>query len=220
MNRIKIILGLFLLCMIFYYSYYYSQLGGVVGVNIRNIDISTIINEELISKDTTYNTASFEQEVYTSHYDRTYNNNHKINSDIQIKNKKSMDCIISIPDIDLKKIVYTGVHREKELASYNLITASDDMTYENGGNYIICGHNSRAYGHSLNRIDELEIGDVIFIYHNNNCYEYNVCSIDYYNMHQISSYLQQSNIKELTILTCSKNKNKEDYIIVKCQYKN
>ena len=33
-----------------------------------------------------------------------------------------------------------------------LITADAHMRYKNGGNYIICGHASKLYGHSLNRL--------------------------------------------------------------------
>ncbi len=150
----------------------------------------------------------------------SHNNQDKMLTEEEPNIPNGFDCIIKIPSINLEKIVYTGDGRGLELENYNLVTAANDMKYEYGGNYIICGHNSKLYGHSLSRIHEVEIGDAIFIYHNKNRYEYTVHSIEYHNMHQISSYLQQSEEKELTILSCSKNRDKEEYIIIKCKYKN
>ena len=68
--------------------------------------------------------------------------------------------------------------------------------------------------------DELEKGDKVYICFQNKRYEYKVYSIQYENMYQTSEYMQQTQDKELTIFSCSKNRDKKEYIIVKCQYMN
>lgn len=129
------------------------------------------------------------------------------------------DCIVYIPDIQLKKIVYTGKNREEHLSNYELITANEDMYYENGGNYIICGHASRLYGHSLNRIREVKEGTVIEIKTPDNTDEYIVNSVTYQNMNQTSNYCNQTTKRCITIISCAKYVSKESYIVIQASLK-
>ena len=124
------------------------------------------------------------------------------------------DCIIYIPSIDLKKIVYTGNQREEHLENYELVTANGDMKYEYGGNYIICGHASRLYGHSLNRLKELKTGAAIQIITPDYTDEYTVSTIKFENMYQTDNYCNQSRKNMLTILSCAKYVSNETYIVI------
>lgn len=124
------------------------------------------------------------------------------------------DCIISIPEINLKKIIYTGKKREEHLSNYDLVTATNNMYYKNGGNYIICGHASKLYGHSLNRLNELKEGDNIYIQTKNKKDIYTVDQITYENMKHTSKFCKQTNTKELTIISCAKYISKESYIVI------
>lgn len=129
-------------------------------------------------------------------------------------NTETYDCIIKIPDINLEKFVYTGIQREKHLENYELITACSDMEYSNGGNYIICGHASRLYGHSLNRLHELEIGDKIYIEDNDFNDEYHITCVTYEDRNKTKDYYTQTSQNIITIVSCAKNISKESYIVI------
>lgn len=124
------------------------------------------------------------------------------------------DCILSIPVINLIKNVYTGANRTEHLERYELVTATDDMQYKNGGNYIICGHASRLYGHSLNRIKEIQKGDIIFVKTVNKTDKYIVNKVSYENMYNTSNYCNQTIQKSLTIISCAKYVSDESYIVI------
>lgn len=131
----------------------------------------------------------------------------------------SKDCILSISDINLEKIVYTGKEREFHLKNYELITANADMQYKNGGNYIICGHASRLYGHSLNRLQEVKKDTIIEIISKNKTERYIVNKVNYENMYETSRYCNQTNEKTLTIISCAKNISRESYIVIQAEIK-
>ncbi len=135
------------------------------------------------------------------------------------KENQSEDCILSIPDINLEKIVYTGRERDLHLKNYELITADANMRYKNGGNYIICGHASRLYGHSLNRLQEVKKDTIIEIITKNKTEQYIVYKVNYENMYQTSRYCNQTKEKTVTIISCAKNISKESYIVIHAKIK-
>lgn len=127
---------------------------------------------------------------------------------------KDEDCILYIDEIDFAKIVYTGTERMSHLSQYDLVTATDDMRYSNGGNYIVCGHSSRLYGHSLNRLKEVQPGYHIRIRTDNDEIKYIVDNVIYENMNNTDTYCQQSNYDEITIISCAKYVSPNHYIVV------
>lgn len=138
------------------------------------------------------------------------------------KSEKSMcgaDCVLSIPDIELEKIVYTGKDREKHLNNYELITASDDMYYQNNGNYIICGHASRLYGHSLNRLKEIKEGTSIYIKTNKETDEYIVNKVSFKEMQKTSQFCNQTTEQMITIISCAKYVSDDSYIVIQAKRK-
>ena len=145
------------------------------------------------------------------------NNNTIFNNTDNSGKKQSIyeDCIIEIPDINLSKIVYSGIDREKKLDEYDLITAASDMKFSNGGNYIICGHASRLYGHSLNRLREVHKGTLIRIWAKYGVDEYEVKKVYFDNMDNTSDYCKQTDANEITIVSCAKYISVNSYIIVK-----
>ena len=132
-------------------------------------------------------------------------------------NKDTIDCMISIPDIELYKYVYSGKNREKYLEQYDLITAASDMKYENGGNYIICGHASRLYGHSLNRLKEVKVGTNIYIYNQNSVDKYTVKSVTYKDKQNTHEFYDQTPKNMITIVSCAKYISEDTYIIVQAE---
>lgn len=146
----------------------------------------------------------------TNHQNKT--NTKQLNSDI--------DCIVKIPEIDLEKFVYTGKNRETHLDNYEFVTACSDMQYCKGGNYVICGHASRLYGHSLNRIKELKKGMGIYIYTlDGKMDEYNVYKIYYESMNKTNAYCKQSTEQIITIISCARYVSEDSYIIIKAKKK-
>lgn len=128
-----------------------------------------------------------------------------------------MDSILYIPDINLEKIVYTGNNRETHLENYELITADPNMRYDNGGNYIICGHASKLYGHSLNRMNEVNKGTLLQIKTKEQTEEYIVESVTYQNMNETSTYCNQTSEKCITIISCAKYISQESYIVIRAK---
>lgn len=129
------------------------------------------------------------------------------------------DCILFIPAINLEKIVYTGSNRMEHLNQYELTTAADNMQYKNGGNYIICGHASRLYGHSLNRIKEVKEGNLLYIQTKSRLDEYIVKKVFFADMNQTSKYCNQTSHKTITILSCAKYISKDSYIVIQAELK-
>ena len=129
---------------------------------------------------------------------------------------KDADCIVYIPSIELEKIVYTGSNRHGYLEEYMLITAAEDMRYSNGGNYVICGHNSQLYGHSLNRIRDVSMNDIVYIIQESKIHQYKVSSITYEEMEDTSHFCEQNGVNQITILSCAKYAGKNKYIVIKC----
>ncbi len=145
----------------------------------------------------------------------------KINEkeNISQRENQSEDCILSIPDINLEKIVYTGGERDLHLKNYELITADAHMRYKNGGNYIICGHASKLYGHSLNRLQEVKKDSIIEIITKSKTEQYIVYKVNYENMYETSRYCNQTKEKTITIISCAKNISKESYIVIHAKIK-
>jgi sortase A len=130
---------------------------------------------------------------------------------------ENVDCVIRIPAIQLEKVVYTGTDRLSHLEQYELITASEDMKYINGGNYIICGHASRLYGHSLNRIKEIKAGDLIYVDTKEGTDTYTVKKISFADRDKSCDFFSQSDVPTLTIISCARYVSDKSYIIVQAQ---
>ena len=153
--------------------------------------------------------------------DNIENSNNATENPISVNSQPEWvgDCILMIPDINLEKIVYTGKNREEHLKNYELITASENMKYTNGGNYIICGHASRLYGHSLNRLKEVKKGTKIQIQTKDKKEEYIVNEVTYENMNKTSEYCNQTMNNTLTIISCAKYVSEESYIVIHAKRK-
>lgn len=123
----------------------------------------------------------------------------------RISNKK----FISIPKINL--------YHEIVKAEDNFKNLNNNIVYYKNLNVdekiILFGHSGIGFGTYFNRIDELIIGDIIYLYVNNKKYNYIVI-----NTYLISKYdvdiLSNDSDKELLLITCDK-KNKDNRLVVK-----
>lgn len=74
----------------------------------------------------------------------------------------TIDCVLEIPSIDMRRAVITGGDMDYNLARHLFVTMQMDMVY-GACSYIIGGHQSWIYGYSMNRLEELGKGDEIYI---------------------------------------------------------
>ncbi len=73
-----------------------------------------------------------------------------------------IDCLLEIPQIDISRVVLTGGDREEKLANHFFVTGKDNMQYGDGS-YVIFGHQSFTRNRGFNRLEELEVGDKLYI---------------------------------------------------------
>lgn len=85
----------------------------------------------------------------------------------------SIDSVLVIDKINMKKAIIRSNDNDYNLDRYYFVTA-DTQTQLNKGNYIIYGHCSQTFGHSFNRLDELEPGDTFYMVQNGREYSYRI----------------------------------------------
>lgn len=73
-----------------------------------------------------------------------------------------IDCLLEIPKIDMQRVVITDGDMDYNLDRHLFVTMRQDMWY-GSCSYIIGGHQSFHYGYSMNRLEELQVGDHIYI---------------------------------------------------------
>lgn len=117
-----------------------------------------------------------------------------------------IDSILVIDKINLKKAVIRGNTLEDNdynLSKYYFVTA--DLTTPLGGNYIIYGHSSQTYGHSFNRLDEIEVGDTFYILQDGKKYSYCVEAVDRALRSESAPYFPNLE-KRVTFVSCEKHR--------------
>lgn len=226
-KNFSIILFLFVVLLIgmtTVYRYYKTyNLSKIEKEKVSKLKISFQDNDESFDNICDNDNQKIDEEFNNNTYKKVSNNNSKDNlpttRDIDNDNSEDADCIIEIPEINLSKIVYTGNNRDAHLSNYELITAAPDMHYKSGGNYIICGHASRLYGHSLNRLKEVHKGTLIQIWANKSLDEFEVNKVYFENMDNTSKYCKQTSVNEITIVSCAKYVSVNSYIVIKATKK-
>lgn len=117
----------------------------------------------------------------------------------------NIDSILVIDKINLKKAVIRGTTIEDNdynLSLYYFVTADLSTTLD--GNYIIYGHSSQVYGHSFNRLDELQIGDTFYLFQNGVRYNYKVEAVDRALRSESQPYFPDLE-KRVTLVSCEKH---------------
>ena len=126
-----------------------------------------------------------------------------------------IDCELVIPSISLDRVVVAGGDLDYNLNRYLLTAGSVDMRYDQGGRYIILGHMSANYGHSLNRLHEVKPGDSLYIRKNDGvCDTYVVQTVETRPQEEIAEYTQQTGERLVTVVTCDSAGYTSNYIVV------
>lgn len=118
--------------------------------------------------------------------------------------KGEIDSILVIDEINLKKAVIRGAYNDYNLDRYFFVTA-DEEAQLGQDNYIIYGHCSRTYGHSFNRLEELETGDSFQLIQGNQVYHYAVSEVRRELREEAAPYLDTGR-NSVQLLSCEKNK--------------
>lgn len=119
-----------------------------------------------------------------------------------------IDSVLVIDKINLKKAVIRGNSMDDNdfnLSLYYFVTA--DLSTDLEGNYIIYGHSSQVYGHSFNRLDELQKGDNFYLIQNGVRYDYQVEAVDRALRSESRPYFPDLE-QRITLVSCEKHLEK------------
>jgi len=115
-------------------------------------------------------------------------------------NKTGTIGIISIPKIDVNVALSEGV--DDEILKYAVGHFTGTPMPGEKGNSCIAGHRSYTYNEYFNRLDELEIGDIIIATTRDGEFKYEVYESKVVGPEEIS-VLDNSNGSEITLVTCT-----------------
>ena len=118
------------------------------------------------------------------------------------------DMVINIPKIKLDAVV--------KKATDNFSNLNKNLVYYKNNNYkkgiVIFGHSGVGYGTYFNRLDELYINDIVYLYKDKLKIKYVVSSISYVNDNDLNVIdINKKGI--LRLITCKKNDNKRRLVV-------
>lgn len=135
-------------------------------------------------------------------------------SSISIEDKlKDVIGLITIDKIDVKLPIKNYFNEDEVWSSVGHIPGS--VNPGELGNCIIAGHRARTKGRLFNRLDELELGDLITITYDSNNLQYKVIEIKIVEPTDISVLNSNNNEHILTLITCHPVKILSHRLIVK-----
>lgn len=170
-------------------------------------------------EDTYLEISELEQQDITSFY-KYYENlqlesKNENNMDESNKNIKSTDIIgiITIEKINLKLPIKNNFNETEIKSSVGHL---DSTAYPGElGNCVIAGHRCYTKGKLFNRLDELAIGDSIYINYNSKEYKYKVINIQVVEPTDTSVLNAENNETALTLITCHPYKVNTHRLIIK-----
>ena len=114
--------------------------------------------------------------------------------------KKNIKGMLKIEKINLNLPILSGAIEE----NLKISVASIEHTGNAGefGNYAIAGHRSRTYGRNFNRLEEVEIGDIIEVDKGEKIYKYTVVEKLFVKPEETWVLNNNKNIKGITLVTC------------------
>lgn len=113
---------------------------------------------------------------------------------------KNVIGLITIDKIDVKLPIKNYFNEDEVWSSVGHIPGSANPGEL--GNCIIAGHRARTKGRLFNRLDELELGDLIIITYNSNNLQYKVTEIKIVEPTDVSVLNSNNNEHILTLITC------------------
>lgn len=127
--------------------------------------------------------------------------------------KRNVEGILKIEKINLKLPVLSGATRE----NLRIALASIEHTGKPGqiGNYVVAGHRNLTYGRNFNRLNEVEIGDIIEMNVGEKKYIYTVVEKLYVKPEETWVLNGNGKDREITLITCHPMGNPTHRLIIK-----
>lgn len=131
------------------------------------------------------------------------------------KQKLLKECVIlEIPNLNIKVPVMDGTDKE----TLSVAAGHFEGTGSVGkGNYCIAGHNSTIYAEIFNELDQIQIGDEIYLIDNDNNRTKYIYVVSEYNIvnPQSISVLDNFGDDRLTVITCTDDGRNRQVVIGK-----
>ena len=134
-----------------------------------------------------------------------------VNNDIDLS---SYLAVIEIPSISLKTGVVMSDTSYKSMDRNVSVFPTSDMPNVKDGNFILFGHNGNSRVSYFKNIYKLNKGDDIYIYYNNQKFNYKVISKYDISMNSDIPLSKIDGKTIITLITCKKNNNKYRTIVV------
>lgn len=116
----------------------------------------------------------------------------------------TIDSILVIDKINLKKAIIRGEYNDYNLEKYYFVTADQESVLSED-NYVIYGHCSQTYGHSFNRLEELEVGDTFYLIQEDTVFFYTVNEVRRELREDAADYLETGE-NTVQLLSCEKKR--------------
>ena len=120
--------------------------------------------------------------------------------DIEVPAEGEMLCILRIPSIESENPVRQGL--EKSILSDSLGHDMSTVVPGQKGNCVIAGHRNYTFGKFFNRLDEVQINDLIYVDTPTQTYTYAVTEIKTAEPDDLS-VLDPTDKEQLTLYTCT-----------------
>ena len=108
--------------------------------------------------------------------------------------------VLRIPSIDSENLVREGVG--KEILADALGHEPDTAYAGQVGNCVIAGHRNYTFGKFFNRLDEVQLGDELYIDCSEGTYKYKVTDIKVVEPTQVE-ILSDTEVEQITLYTCT-----------------
>lgn len=117
--------------------------------------------------------------------------------------------MIYIPKIGLKQNIIKATESFSNLDN-NLVYYKSLNT---NNKIIIFGHSGIGYGTYFNRLDELDLSDILYFYNEKIEYTYEVIKIYKVDETKVDILDKEENSKKMLLITCDKNNNKKRLVV-------
>ena len=143
------------------------------------------------------------EEMIESFYEQTESQS-EMTSDTQEDTKEEESdvlCVLRIPKIDSTNPVVEGTSS----SSLSAALGHETSTAYPGevGNCVIAGHRNYTFGKFFNRLDEIEIGDLLYIDVEDDTYTYEVTEVKVVEPTEVEILESDGETEQLTLYTCT-----------------
>ncbi len=138
----------------------------------------------------------------------------KISRELYLKKLLEENIVLEIPSLNIKVPVLEGTDQKALQVSAGHFTGTGSLGH---GNYCIAGHNSTIYAEIFNELDQIKIGDEIYLTDNHGSktrYTYVVAEYTIVDPHAVE-VLNDFGDDRLTIISCTDDGNFRQVVVGK-----